>query len=100
MLVGDARASDPGVERNGPRMDGIYHELSRKTDPAKLLGYLNFSDGRPDPKFQKGLADAFAHLQEAGDPAPWAALPGWLLHACAELEAAGSAAFRDAAQVR
>ena len=40
-------------------MDGIFHELSRKTDPAKLLGYLNFSDGRPDPKFQKGLADAF-----------------------------------------
>ncbi len=50
--------SHPGAERNGPRMDGIFHELSRKTDPAKLLGYLNFSDGRPDPKFQKGLADA------------------------------------------
>ena len=35
-------------------MDGIYHELSRKTDPAKLLGYLNFSDGRPDPKYHCG----------------------------------------------
>lgn len=38
-------------------MDGINHELSRKTEPAKLLGYLNYSDGRPDPRFQKGLAE-------------------------------------------
>ena len=47
-------------------MDGIFHELSRKTDPGKLLGYLNFSDGRPDPKFQKGLADAIAYLDDHG----------------------------------
>ena len=56
-------------------MDGIYHELGRKTDPAKLLGYLNFSDGRPDPRFQKGLADAVAHLTEGGDGRE--ALPWW-----------------------
>ena len=29
-------------------MDGIFHELSRRTEPAKLLGYLNFSDRRPN----------------------------------------------------
>ena len=45
-------------------MDGIFHELSRKIDPAKLLGYLNFSDGRPDAKFQKGLADAMQALPD------------------------------------
>ena len=49
---------DSGGGKEWPAMDGIYHELARKIDPAKLLGYLNFSDGRPDPKFQKGLADA------------------------------------------
>ncbi|HEY1189196.1 MAG TPA: hypothetical protein VGE74_16200, partial [Gemmata sp.] len=81
-------------------MDGIFHELSRKTDPAKLLGYLNFSDGRPDPRFQKGLADAGAHLVESGDPAPWRALAAWLAHELDGLVAAGSAAFRDPAQVR
>src|SRR5262249_13731987 len=86
--------------RNEGRMDGIYHELGRKTDPAKLLGYLNFSDGRPDPKFQKGLADAVGLLAEAGDPAPAAALPGWLSHALTELESSGSAAFRDTTQAR
>ena len=58
-------------------MDGIYHELSRKTEPAKLLGYLNYSDGRPDPKFQKGLADVVRFLLEAADAAPWETLPRW-----------------------
>src|SRR5690348_5936132 len=81
-------------------MDGIYHELSRRTDPAKLLGYLNFSDGRPDPRFQKGLADAYGYLLDTGDPAPWATLPGWLAHALAELESSGAAAFRDTSQAK
>src|SRR3954468_19034782 len=81
-------------------MDGIFHELSRKTDPAKLLGYLNFSDGRPDPRFQKGLADAGAHLIESGDAAPWVTLPQWLSHELDQLVAADSAAFRDPTQAR
>jgi len=81
-------------------MDGIFHELSRKTDPAKLLGYLNFSDGRPDPKFQKGIADATAHLISAGERTPWVALYQWLVQALKELETSGSPAFRDSTQVR
>jgi hypothetical protein len=81
-------------------MDGTFHELSRKTDPAKLLGYLNFSDGRPDPRFQKGLADAAAHLLERGDPAPWRALPQWLGHELDQLIGSGAPAFRDPAQAR
>src|SRR5262245_15624634 len=100
MLVGDARGANPGAERNGPRMDGIFHELSRKTDPAKLLGYLNFSDGRPDPKFQKGLADAAGFLRAQGEAAPWQSLARWLSQALADLEASGSPAFRDATQAR
>jgi hypothetical protein len=81
-------------------MDGIFHELSRKTDPAKLLGYLNFSDGRPDPRFQKGLADAGAHLADTSAPAPWVTLPQWLAHELDQLVGSGSAAFRDPTQVR
>ncbi len=100
MLEDMPGALTRGVERNGLRMDGIFHELSRKTDPAKLLGYLNFSDGRPDPKYQKGLADAVAHLIAAGDSAPWLTLPQWLAHALGELESAGSPAFRDTTQAR
>lgn len=81
-------------------MDGTFHELSRATDPAKLLGYLNFSDGRPDPRFQKGLADAAARLAESGTADPRAALAAWLSAALDGLEASGSPAFRDAAQAR
>lgn len=81
-------------------MDGIYHDLSRKTDPGKLLGYLNFADGRPDPKFQKGLADAFAALLAVEHPAPQTVVPGWLLHTAGDLAASGSAAFRDTTQAR
>ncbi len=81
-------------------MDGIFHELSRKIDPAKLLGYLNFSDGRPDPKFQKGLADVVGFLLEDDEPVPWGAVHRWLTQSLQELEASGSPAFRDATQVR
>ena len=81
-------------------MDGIFHELSRKTDPAKLLGYLNFSDGRPDVKFQRGLADAAAFLTASGDTSPWNALARWLVQNLSELEASGASAFRDSTQVR
>ena len=90
----------PGATRDRPRMDGIDHELSRKIEPAKLLGYLNFSDGRPDPKFQKGLADACAALLDGGDATPWVTVPRWLAAACTNLEASGSAAFRDTTQAR
>ena len=81
-------------------MDGIFHELSRKTDPAKLLGYLNFSDGRPDPRFQKGLADAGTHLAESGAATPWLTIPQWLSHELEQLVASNSAAFRDPTQAR
>ncbi|MCS6864122.1 MAG: hypothetical protein RMJ56_10065 [Gemmataceae bacterium] len=81
-------------------MDGIFHELSRKTDPAKLLGYLNFSDGRPDARFQKGLADAYAFLMAAGDTTPWRSLVAWLQEALEQLIAAHNVAFRDPTQVR
>src|SRR5947209_5363380 len=81
-------------------MDGIYHELTRRTDPAKLLGYLNFADGRPDPRFEKGLADAYGLLLDSGDAAPWATLPKWLAHALDGLAASGAAAFRETDQAR
>jgi hypothetical protein len=79
-------------------MDGMNHELSRRTEPAKLLGYLNYSDGRPDPRFQKGLADALGFLIDSGDPAPWETATRWLEQTLAELHASGNAAFRDITQ--
>ena len=80
--------------------DTSYIGVPHRADPAKLLGYLNFSDGRPDPKFQKGLADQYAAFTSSGHPAAWDDLPRWLAHHLAGLERAGSPAFADAAQAR
>ena len=62
---------------------------------AALLGYLNFSDGRPDPRFQAALDEAFAAA--ADRPAPWTAVRDRLKAAAGDLRG-GSAAFRDTTQ--
>ncbi|MFO0880759.1 MAG: hypothetical protein U0840_25790 [Gemmataceae bacterium] len=68
-------------------------------DPAlaqTLLGYLNFSDGRPDHRWQRQLNDAFASLAQA--PAPWETLFAELTTHLQRLHTSGSAAFREVSQ--
>jgi hypothetical protein len=74
--------------------------LGQVVSVSGLLGYLNFSDGRPDPRWQKQINDAFAHYAQLGDPTPWLALlEGLNVHTDA-LHAAGGSAFRDVSQAR
>jgi len=94
-----AEAMDMHVEEVLCDMDALPAELRSRLNASPLLGYLNFSDGRPDGKFQKNLADAWSILRESGDPAPWLTLPRWLLAECETLAQSGSAAFRDVTQV-
>jgi hypothetical protein len=63
-----------------------------------VLGYLNFSTGKPDPRFQKQLSDAFAFLAGRGDAAPWQTLPESLRTRLRTLQAGASGAFRDTTQ--
>jgi len=63
-----------------------------------LLGYLNFSEGRPDPRFQKNLHDAFAFLLDHGSDKPWDDLCRVLLARLKTLQQTGGAAFADIAQ--
>jgi hypothetical protein len=72
-----------------------FAELTRRHDGSSLLGYLNFSDGRIDGKFRKSLSDLFSTLLELGLASPRLTAKDWLLHRAGELEANGSAAFRD-----
>lgn len=81
-------------------MDGSLPGLAERVPPPALLGYLNFSDGRPDPKFQRALDDAFAFLRAHSVDRPWAALGRWLVEQADALQAAGSPAFRDVTQAR
>jgi hypothetical protein len=63
-----------------------------------LVGYLNFSDGRPDPRWQRQLNEAYAQVARAGASRPWDALLAALRHRLGELHAGTSAAFRDVRQ--
>jgi hypothetical protein len=69
-----------------------------------LLGYLNLSDGRPDPRWQRQLDDAFARFARAGrapeGSRPWDDLLDALRAHLDQLHTSGSAAFRDIDQAR
>jgi hypothetical protein len=79
-------------------VDDRLAELERTVPLSGLLGYLNFSDGRPDPRWQKQLNDAYAVFAvRAGDPA-WEALLDVMPAGLRRLQAAGSSAFRDVTQ--
>jgi hypothetical protein len=74
--------------------------LAERVPPAALLGYLNFSDGRPDPKYQRALDDAFAFLLARHIEKPWESLGRWIATQADALCATGSPAFRDVTQVK
>jgi len=61
---------------------------------------LNFSDGRPDPKFQRALNEAYAYVAQRGDATPWQTLRNWLFRQCDLLQESGNAAFKDTTQGR
>jgi hypothetical protein len=77
-------------------MDARFTELTRRFDGSKLVGYLNFSDGRPDPRFRRLLADVFAGLDD--DERPWETVAGWLEARTEELKAGGSSAYQNPSQ--
>src|SRR5687767_7458327 len=84
----------------GGLVDELFTELDQRVPPASVLGYLNFSDGRPDPRWQKQLHDAFAFLADRSVPRPWDALHNWLTRGLTAVRAAGSSAFRDSSHAQ
>jgi hypothetical protein len=79
-------------------VDDRQAQLGQTVSASALLGYLNFSDGRPDPRWQKQLNEAYTFLAEPREPAPWQALLDWLSANLRTLHAGDSAAFRDVTQ--
>jgi hypothetical protein len=65
-----------------------------------MLGYLNFSEGRADARFQKSLNDLTAHLAAAGHAAPWFAARDALVGELEMLARSGKSAFKDVSQAR
>jgi len=63
-----------------------------------LLGYLNFAEGRPDPRFAKQLNDLYAHFAGQGALRPWEEVRKALILGLRNLHARGSSAFADVSQ--
>ncbi len=78
-------------------MDDRLAKLEQAAPLSGLLGWLNFSDGRPDARWQKQLNDAYAFLSQGGEPALWQVLLGVLTAGLRELHES-AAAFRDVRQ--
>jgi hypothetical protein len=81
-------------------MDATHAALNRAASASRLLGWINFSDGRPDPKWQRQLDDAYDAAVGASAVAPWTSLRDWLVAELGTLEHSGNAAFRDCSQAR
>lgn len=76
-----------------------YPELDQLVSWQALLGYLNFSEGKPDGRFQKQFNDLYVFLVEHGEPDPWLASARILRQHLDTLRSAGSGPFRDTTQV-
>ncbi len=63
-----------------------------------VLGYLNFSEGRPDPRIARQIDEAYVHLLARGSSDPCADLHAWLRADLAGLKRGGQA-FQNTTQV-
>jgi hypothetical protein len=81
-------------------VDELHPDLENRLPLQALLGYLNFSQGTPDPRFQKQLSEAYNLLAEHGTPDPSPVLRDLLNRELARLQLDGAPAFRDIGQAR
>jgi hypothetical protein len=64
----------------------------------QVLGYLNYSAGRPDPRFRRHLNDLYRQLAEAGASEPWLMLPELLRAALTQLHSKQHRGFSETDQ--
>ena len=88
-----------GPEGRSAPVDVRFTDLDQLVSWPGMLGYLNFSTGKPDARFQKQLNDADRFLGEQGVAEPWKVLHELLRDQLAALRAGGGSAFQDVTQV-
>ena len=79
-------------------MTELFPELKSHVSTTALLGYLNFSDGKPDPKWQQEMHRTCAWLLSQNVERWWSMLSQWLRQELQTLHQGESTAFRDIAQ--
>ena len=97
IAVTAAELRRPGINQHDSTLAGRRNAHSIMTDLEPILGYLNFAEGRPDPRFQRTLDDAYTELA-AADPAPWILLRKNLDAGLERLRKSGKAAFKETTQ--
>jgi hypothetical protein len=76
-------------------------ELLKKTVPLHtLLGYLNFSEGKHDPRFARQNSDCYKVLSEHGRVELWKELAAILDAELLDLHEGGGSAFKNVDQAR
>lgn len=80
-------------------MEERFTDLDQLVSWPGMLGYLNFSTGKPDARFQKQVNDAYRFLVEKGIAEPWTVLHELLRTRLAALRTSGGSAFQDVTQV-
>ena len=76
-------------------MNDLLAALDGAVPLQGMLGYLNFSEGRPDLRFATQVNQAYGFLAERADSPPWQALRECLKGKLESLQK-DSSAFRDA----
>jgi len=94
------RRSPGSLRERGTAVNAALTELELRVAAASVLGYLNFSDGRVDPRWQRVVNEAWGVLLRAGSTAPQSDLFTWLDANLTRLVESGQAAFRDPTQAR
>ncbi len=79
-------------------MDDRSTGLDEAVPLTALLGYLNFSEGKPDPRFQKQFNDAYAWLADHGAAEPCKDLHAALQAKLNALHKSGASAFQQITQ--
>ena len=79
-------------------MEGRCSPAETAVSLQSLLGYLNFSEGRPDPRFQKQINDLYQSVVACGEDKPWQGMRRALADKLEELCRADNPAFRDVTQ--
>ncbi len=96
---GDSAETTPPEPESLPDAPSVPKEIANAALASgfqDILGYLNFSGGKPDVKFQDRVNRCHP---EWGWPNPWGSFETALLARLSELETT-SAAFKDSAQAR
>ena len=81
-------------------MELQLHDIIQQMDLPKVVGYLNFSNGRPDLRFQRSWNEAQHAIDALNQNAPWQLLCNTIQQEMKSLAEQGGSAFQDLSQAR